>query len=36
MQRNFKFTEASIKSKAKPPGEDELNGNGNPIKDRLY
>lgn len=36
MQRKFKFTEASINKEAKPPADDELNGNGNPIKDRLY
>jgi len=36
MQRKFKFTEESIPKKALAPGEDEVNRNGNPVKDRVY
>ncbi len=36
MQRKFKFTKTSIESKALPPGADETNSKGNPVKDRIY
>lgn len=36
MQRKFKFTEESIPKRALPPGVDEENRNGNPVKDRIY
>lgn len=36
MQRKFKFTEDSLPKKALPPCDDEVNRNGNPIKDRVY
>ncbi|MEO0629886.1 MAG: Arm DNA-binding domain-containing protein [Planctomycetota bacterium] len=36
MQRKFKLTKTSIESKALPPGADETNSKGNPVKDRTY
>jgi len=36
MQRKFRFTKTSIESKALPPGADETNLKGNPVKDRIY